>query len=98
MECETTAYSVLTSISDFPSYTRYNTLLKEPLIKFEFRNEISNNNLTLDYLRKSVLGVFIYYSELKYTLISEHEKILFVDLVSNIGGTLGLFVELELVF
>ena len=36
--------------------------------------------------------VYVYYSNLEYTLISELIKTTASDLVSNLGGTLGLYV------
>ena len=39
----------------------------------------------------------VYYEELKYTYISQKPKIEFVGLISNIGGSLGLFVGISFV-
>ena len=36
--------------------------------------------------------IYVYYDDLKYTLITQQPKTLLVDLVPNIGGILGLFV------
>ena len=42
-------------------------------------------------------GIRIYYEELKYTLISQQSKIELFGLISNIGGTLGLFLGFSFV-
>ena len=39
--------------------------------------------------------VYIYFGELKYTLISQQPKTILADLVSNVGGTLGLFLGMS---
>lgn len=93
VECETTTYTILTSISDYPSITRYKTLLKNKVIISKYANFTAN--LTYENVRKSAVGVFIYYSDLKYTLIKENKKMILVDLISSIGGTLGLFIGIS---
>ena len=42
-------------------------------------------------------NIYIYYESLKYTKISQIPKALPFDLISNIGGILGLFVGLSFV-
>ncbi len=39
----------------------------------------------------------IFYRSLKYTLITQKPKMLPFDVISNVGGTLGLFVGLSFV-
>jgi len=51
----------------------------------------SNNYLTYDNLTTAAF----YYSTLQYTLITQQPKMLSFDLISNIGGTLGLFVGIS---
>jgi hypothetical protein len=46
-------------------------------------------------LKQNVARVQIFYNELKETFISEEIKTKIFDLVSNIGGTLGLFLGLS---
>jgi hypothetical protein len=41
---------------------------------------------------KSYYGLRVYYEDLKYTLIKQQPKIELFGLISNIGGTLGLFL------
>ena len=87
-ECEKTGYTYSSSLSDFPTKGYYLHLLKnEPLIR-----EKMSNNISYEEFRQSVARVIIFYDELKDTLISEEIKTKPGDLVSNIGGTLGLFL------
>ena len=43
-------------------------------------------------IKGSVLSLNIYFEQLSYTEISQNAKTELVDLVSNIGGLLGLFI------
>ena len=43
-----------------------------------------------------VVHIFMYYEELKYTEVSEIPKMTLGDLISSIGGTLGLFLGVSL--
>jgi hypothetical protein len=49
----------------------------------------TDDNLNLKF--KNQLRVFIFYDEMKETVISEEKKIEITDLISTIGGILGLF-------
>jgi hypothetical protein len=50
---------------------------------------------TYEEVKKSFIGIRIYYNELKYTLISEEPKTELLDFISNIGGILGLFLGIS---
>ncbi len=47
-------------------------------------------------LNSSSFALCIYFQDLKYTLISQKPKTTWSDLISKIGGTLGLFVGIRL--
>jgi len=47
---------------------------------------------TYENLSKTFFSISVYYEDLKYTLISQQPKIELFGLISNIGGTLGLFI------
>ena len=47
------------------------------------------------YKKENMLLVKIRYEELKYTHMSQTAKMTFTDLVSNVGGVLGVFLELS---
>lgn len=50
--------------------------------------------MTLDYIKENSLLLNIYYNNLEYTEITEQEKTSIIDLISNVGGILGLLWEL----
>ena len=85
LKCESSKYSYTISSSEYPSmqlYTNYFSQL--------YLNDISS--MSYNDLRQSIAKVQIYFQEMKQTVIEENEKTLVSDLVSNIGGTLGLFL------
>jgi len=50
---------------------------------------------TFEEVSKGYFGIYIFYEQLGYTLISESESLTVYDLVSNIGGILGLFLGIS---
>ena len=56
---------------------------------------LRQHNLTYEHIKQSVLRLNIYYQTMEYTHISEKPKINIVDLLANIGGTLGLCLGLS---
>jgi hypothetical protein len=51
----------------------------------------ANDDLRQD-LKENVARVVIFYDELKETIITQDIKVQLSDLVSNVGGLLGLFL------
>jgi hypothetical protein len=45
-----------------------------------------------DSIRNKMFKIYVFYEDLKYTLITQKPKIELFGLISNIGGTLGLFI------
>ena len=89
-ECDSVYYPLSTSFTDFPTYDFYEKLLNTEVIKKHFPNGI-------DYatLKKSVLAVNVYYEELIYTKFTQLPQMSVLDLISNIGGILGLFIGIS---
>ena len=56
------------------------------------KKSLFKNFLTYEDLKKSYFSITVFYPELKYTLIEQKPKSEMADLVSSIGGLLGLFV------
>jgi hypothetical protein len=60
--------------------------------------EISMQNYQLDNTQNyNKFQFHIYYEDLKYTYISQEAKIEFIGLISNIGGSLSLFVGISFI-
>jgi hypothetical protein len=94
-ECTSISYDISSSYADFPSKKYYESLRENELIKKNFANE-GIQNFTFEDLKSKMTSLRVYFSELSYTMISENEKMNIVDLLSNIGGTMGLFLGISL--
>jgi hypothetical protein len=73
----------------FPKPLYMNELMKNPKITSKYP---VNYSITLDELEKSLIAFNVYYKDLKYTKISQTAKANIEDLVSDLGGLLGLFI------
>ena len=69
----------------------------------ELRGLISQNtylqekwtNLTYNEMKEHVLKIRIYFGDLQYTYMNQIPKMSATDLISSIGGTLGLFLGMS---
>jgi hypothetical protein len=60
--------------------------------------EITINSFSsLSYSSNDSFIISVFYEDLKYTWINQKPKMQFIDLISNIGGSLGLFVGISFV-
>ena len=86
-ECEFNGYQYTTSFSEFPTKYYFDFLInKSSFIKKKY------SNISYEELKRSVAKIQIFYDDLKQTIVSQEVKIDLGDMVSNIGGTLGLFL------
>jgi hypothetical protein len=97
-ECKTSSYDLSVSYTDYPSYNYYKTLMEKPQnhdsYAFIFQTLVAN--VTYEMFKESLVRIFIYFDEIKTTEITESPSMTLVDLVANIGGTLGLFIGVSL--
>ncbi len=91
LECESELYSLTSSSLDYPTQIYAEMLAKQSVIL----NRFANITPTYDQLKQSMVSVNINYNELGFTQIREKQKITTLDLVTNIGGTIGLFMGLS---
>jgi hypothetical protein len=82
LECSVFGLTFSTSSLDFPSDYYGNLLLQTDKLKSKFNSA----NVSLEELRKNILKVNIYYTDLKYKMLSEYQSITVVSLLSDIGG------------
>ena len=92
LECNTIKYDISFKSMQYPSKNYALELANNSKIRSFFPK---GYNITQDDLKQSILFLNIYYDDLSYTVITESPKILIVNLVSNIGGILGLFVGIS---
>ena len=92
LECESINYDLL--ISSTASLSKQGYDLIEKLID-RFTSGFSQYKLTYDEVRQKFIALNVYYSDLSYVKISETPKTSFFDLLSNLGGTLGLYIGIS---
>ena len=85
LECDFVEYDFTFSTSDFDAYGlymyKYNT--KPPFV------------YQLNIFKKQLVSINVYFSDLRYTEITETPSMTIIDLFANIGGTVGLFVGIS---
>ena len=96
-ECNQITYDLTISTTDYPSRNTFTSVYTS------FGNELSEllgtsniSDVTYDMFKASFAAVFIYFDELKYTNIEQQPTLELVDVIANIGGTLGLFIGISL--
>lgn len=89
LECQTFTYTTSASSVIYPNDMFAARLKNNQNIqsRFNWRTDVSP-----DELRASILSINVYYSSLSYVSFTESAKTQLVDLISNIGGTMGLFL------
>ena len=84
LECDYVSYELGMSSLSFPSKQFFDSL------------KYNANEFNLQNYSQTHLGLDIYFPIKQYTEIRETPKTTFVDLVSNIGGALGVFLGLSI--
>jgi hypothetical protein len=91
LECEASGYTYSISFAEFPTLNYYRErYLDNQILKTKFIQQ--NIELNFENARKSIARVVIFYNDFKDTKITEEVKTKLFDLLSQIGGTLGLFL------
>ena len=85
LECDSVTYGLSTSPAEFPTPSYFKALINNTFFSRKY------SNITTNAIDKSVLAFNVYYSDLRYTEISQLVKYSFVDFVCSVGGTIGLF-------
>lgn len=91
-------------MADYPSRAYANdALARNPTIQAKYNTRaasnpggnIVNEELTYESLKRNMAQVSVYYGELGYEQYNEIPDTTWLDLISNIGGTLGLFLGMS---
>ena len=83
LECESIQYDLSISSSNYPSIYQYDVY------------QSTLGGMTYDELKERSIALNIFYSNLNYLQISESPKTSLNDLMSNVGGTLGLYIGIS---
>jgi hypothetical protein len=92
LECESEFYTLTTSSLDYPTKIYADMLSSQGAVLRRFNNK----KPTYQQIKQSIASININYNQLCYTQIKEAQKITAIDLATNIGGTIGLFLGLSL--
>jgi hypothetical protein len=85
LECNTVTYSFEMSSLEFPSYDLFRI----------FQNDCEDpvlNSMDFDTMKNSLISLKVYYPNTQYTEIREVQKTNLIDLISQIGGSLGMLL------
>ena len=85
LECNTVRYSFEMSNLDFPSYDLFRIFQKDC-------NDPVLNSMSFDTMKNSLISLKVYYPFTQYTEIRELPKTSLIDLISQIGGSLGMLL------
>jgi hypothetical protein len=91
LECSTVTYDVKTSSLDFPSQSFFNFLVNDTSFIDLWEND-SSTKFTVANSYLYLISLKIYYPYTQFTLISESPKTAIFDLISQIGGSLGMLL------
>jgi hypothetical protein len=92
LECDSISYEISTSSLDFPTRNWFNFIFENSTAYIKSFESIMNRTLTYESFKESNLALNIFYPSLKYTQLTESPKTSLIDLVSNVGGLLGIFL------
>ena len=84
LECSSVKYDLTVSTLSYPSVNTYNF----------YKDKLGNESY--EEVKSKSIELNVYYSELGYTLITQTTKTSVIDLLSSIGGTLGLYIGISL--
>jgi hypothetical protein len=88
VRCENNFYTYKISHSEYPTkfYAKFLSKNKNLTRKYNFSNQFN-----YEEYKNKLVEINIFYDDLKETIVEHNAKTTPVDLISNIGGTLGIF-------
>ena len=90
IECHYEYFTTSTSFSEFPTKQYFNYIKNSTLIRSKLGDEA-----TYQDVKESVVRIEIFNEDLTETVVNENAKTAIRDLVSSIGGLLGLFLGIS---
>ncbi len=91
LECTTSSYDITAQSISYITSTEKIASFREILSR-----KYNLVNMSDEEVGKRVLSLYVFYEDLKFTQITQIAKTTSTDLVSKVGGTLGLFLGLSL--
>jgi len=94
LECESFKYDLTLSSLINPHLKEYFSFTQTDLDKYQ--KEIGVTNLTYEIFKSSWVNIRVFYPNLQYTRVSELPKTSIIDLFTQIGGSLSMFVSFSI--
>lgn len=95
IECEYHGYSIRESNDEYPTRNYAKLMLATKSDQLEDMLNAEIENITYETIRNNFASVYIRFNNLAVTEKIEQVAVPFTLLISNLGGTLGLFVALS---
>ena len=96
LECESVSYDSQISSLEYPSIQFYYILRNDNAIYKTYVDFFNVDWSTYESFKSSFLSLNVFYPDLQYTKITSTPKFTTIDLISQIGGSLGMFVGFSL--
>lgn len=96
LECENLRYELTVSRNQFPTpnYAKKMMATRSPQLDILF-DSLGKDNVSFETLKSTFASVFIKFDQLAVREVIEQPTIGFTDLISNLGGIMGLFLALS---
>lgn len=95
LECDDVSYNLYSSHAVYPSRAYSKSLMKNPWIQAKYAYRADDSPLTYESLKDNMMQISVFYNKLGYENYEEVENMSLLDLISNFGGTLGLFLGMS---
>jgi hypothetical protein len=96
LECMKQTFDLQVSSLDYPTVEDYELLKKDEDYFKGVEKSVGDNITSFDDYRSHFLLINIFYPYLQYTEITEMPKTSIIELISNMGGSMGIFLGFTL--
>jgi hypothetical protein len=95
-ECNSIIFDLSTSLIEYPSIGYLKSFKNSSFIKSKFSNRVNGTIITDEEVKGSMVAFALYYKDFTYSSLDEIPLLSALSSISNIGGTLGLFLGMSL--
>ena len=95
LECDSISYDLTLSSLEYPDEFIFEKVFNNQYMKNWYLEKF-NLNMSYNLVKSNYASVTVYYPSLQYEQISESPKTQIIDLFTQIGGALGMFVSFSI--
>ena len=92
LECYSVDFNLDISLLDYVSKDYYNLVVSDPVRRVYLESVVFNETLSYELYKESFVALNVYMTTTQHTEITQAPKTTLVDLVANLGGTIGIFL------